>query len=155
MIASTHLAVGAISGLYVQKYLPPQSGILERMAVGFCAGVMSHIIVDAVPHQEYTVQGLKLGVVLLVEIGFIFAFVFYFSRESAVNWIIFGGMAGGAVPDLLGLVYRYIVAWGWLDSLSGLVHLLHGEVPIGLEVSFSFQILLAMLAILLVKLRTT
>ena len=151
LIASTHLAVAAASGLYVQKHLPPQSSLLERMAAGFCAGVASHIIVDSLRHKEYSIQGLELGVVLLVEIVSVFAPVFYFSRKPPVNLIVFLGMAGGAVPDLLGLSFSYVVSWRWLDFLSGLVHLTHGKISLGFEVGFVIQVILAILAVLFIK----
>ena len=150
MIASTHLAVGAAVGLTVQKCLS-ESSSPEKLFWAFVVGVASHVVLDALPHKEYTVDGLRLWLVLLVETGVVFALVLSLQNSLLLNLLIFFGMAGGAIPDLIELSYRYFVKWPLLVNLGSKIHIFHGTIPTGLEVNFYFQLLIAFAAIILVK----
>ena len=151
MIASAHLSVGAFSGVLVQRYLPPECGIVERVAAGFCVGVISHILTDAVPHQEYSVAGYGLGLVLLLEISAVFTLVFYPPIQIAIALVLFSAMSGAAFPDLLGMVHTYLVRWPLLDLLGGALHVFHGKMPVGFRVSFFVQTVISALAIFFVR----
>ena len=154
MIASAHLVVGAASGLMVQKYLPLQYGILERVAIGFCAGVASHILTDALPHQEYTVEGYSLMLVVALEVSAVFWLVFSLNIPTATFLVVFGAMSGAALPDFFSFVYRHVIQLPPLAFFSWLFHIYHGELPIGFELSITAQILIALATILLVRYKT-
>lgn len=154
MIASTHLAVGAVAGLAIQRRLFLDSEIAKRLVFGFVAGYVSHLLLDAFPHQEYGIEGIWLGAVLFVEIITIFS-IFLFSSKSLSflgGAIVFLGMVGGAMPDFLGIVYENFLSWTGLGDVESIVHLfLHGKIPIEFEVNVYVQILIALASVALAK----
>lgn len=154
MIASTHLAVGAATGLVVQKCLSSEASELEKLFWAFTAGFVSHLILDVLPHQEYYFRGAKLGLILFVETMAMFVLLLSSPSNSLLtNIIIFFGMAGGALPDVIGLVHVYVFNWPWLGNLGSKVHFYHGAIPTGFMISFYFQSLITFFAVVLVKLR--
>lgn len=156
MIASAHLAIGAVSGVLVQKYIPPEYGLAERIGIGFCAGVLSHIVIDAPVHQEYTVHGSGLAVVVMLEVALVAGLIFY-PPVSLMDWtsalIIFSSMAGAAFPDVLNISYKYIVQWPVLGILGSIFHFSHQKILIGYPVSIFFQVAMALAAILFLKIK--
>lgn len=151
MIASAHLSVGAFSGILVQKYLPPGSGIVERVVAGFCAGVASHILTDAVPHQEYSIRGCGLAFVLFLEISVVFSLVFYPPVSIVSALVLFGAMSGAAFPDLLEMVYAGFIRWQMLDVAGRALHVFHGKIPLGFRVSFLVQAVISACALFFVR----
>ena len=155
MIASTHLAVGAATGLVAQRFFPSNSNkepVLKRLFFGFVAGYASHLVLDAFPHQEYGINGTALGVILFVEIVAVFAMFFSGRQSSLANAIIFSGMVGGAMPDFLGMVYGDFLSWSQPDDFESMVHLfLHGKIPIGFKVSVYVQIFTALASFVWVR----
>lgn len=156
MIASTHLAVGAATGLMSQMFLSANASNPERLFLAFTAGVVSHLVLDALPHREYPISGLKLGLVLLVEISVVFALVLSSWNSLLLNSIIFFGMAGGAIPDVIELVYFYVFNWSWLNNLGKIIHFSHhrNQSYSGFVFSFNAQIILAILAAIFVRSRS-
>ncbi|KKR02538.1 MAG: hypothetical protein UT29_C0001G0018 [Candidatus Yanofskybacteria bacterium GW2011_GWA1_39_13] len=153
MTASTHLAVGAMAGLLVQKYLP-NAGKSEKLFFGFAAGFVSHLLLDTFPHQEYSIGGIELGAVLFAEIAFAFSMCLSFRQPLLVNAIIFLGMVGGAMPDVVYFANRHLLSWAQLGDLGSIIHLFsHDAVPLGFDVSIYFQLLLAFGAYCFVKLK--
>ena len=147
MIAAAHLAVGAAVGLMVQDCLSGQSNNHRKLVTASVAGFASHILLDAFPHQEYTIDGFWLGAVLFLEIISVFMLILSFQNSWLVNSIIFFGMVGGALPDVTDLVYKYLFQWQWLGNLGGRIHYFHGAIPISFEVNLFVQLLLALLVV--------
>jgi hypothetical protein len=156
MIASTHLAVGAAAGLMAQMFLSANASNLERLFWAFTAGVVSHVVLDALPHREYPINGLKLGLVLLAEISVVFALVLSSWNTLLLNSLIFFGMAGGAIPDVIELVYFYLFSWSWLSNLGKVIHYFHhrNQASAGFVFSFNAQVILAILAAIFVRSRS-
>lgn len=150
MIASAHLIVGAAAGLAVQNNLP-LFGLVGKGTIGFLAGVVSHLLLDAVVHGEYPVQGYKLGLVLLLELVFVFALIFTLPRSSSVNLVIFLAMFGAALPDLFHLIHDYLIGWKWLMSASQVIHLFHGKIFLGFEINFFFQFLISFAGLIILR----
>ena len=148
MIASTHLAAGVFSGLFIQRYLPENSGVIEKIGAGFCAGFVSHLILDAIPHKDYDVSGYVLGGVLSVEILAVLCLVFYPARSAIMNWIILFGMAGAAFPDLFSLGYQYGFKWRWLYDVGQFFHVFHGKSDAVYKMNILSQIFLIILFLL-------
>ncbi len=99
MIASTHLAVGAASGIFIQKYISVRHDFKLRFAVASLAGVATHLFLDALPHEEYSD---KLPWPLLIaEMIAVSLVIFSPDSKWRVNMVIFFGMSGAAFPDLL------------------------------------------------------
>ena len=151
MTVSLHLAAGAATGVAIQKYLPPDVSLPERAFCAFVAGLLSHIFLDAFPHQEYSSGGRVLWAFILGETGLVFALVLLPVDNFVAGAIIFFGMAGGALPDVLELLYTYFFRQEWLASLSAICHLgVHGMVPLSFRVNFWWQSLTAFIFALFV-----
>ena len=150
LIASTHLAVGAAAGLAAQGCLPANSGILVRVGVAFIAGIASHLLLDAPPHAEYASTGARLAEILFLEIAVVFVSIFWLSGNTARGLILFFGMSGGALPDIISLAYKNFFQWNWLGKLGGLLHSTHGKLPMG-EIGFGAQLVIALGAVMFLR----
>jgi hypothetical protein len=151
LIASTHLALGAASGLLVQKIMPDYLGLPERIAAGFSLGLLTHIVADALPHREYMVVENKFWVVVALEILAILFLVYYPLRGWVYGLVMFSALAGAAFPDFLSIFYEYLAGWEWIRNWDNYLHKYHGKVSIGFKVSLVQQVLLAVGLMLLVK----
>lgn len=156
MTASTHLAVGAAAGLVAQEFLSPNAITPEKLFWAFASGIVSHMILDAVPHQEYSIDGFRLGAMILAEAGVVFALVLSLRNSPLMNSIIFLGMVGGALSDVIELVYFYILSWNWLRVLSGIIHFAHYKRPIysGFVLNFYLQAILAIIAVVFARFKS-
>lgn len=151
MTASTHLSVGAAASVAIQKYLP-NSTKSEKLFLGFMAGFASHLLLDSFPHQEYSVEGMRLASVLFLEIATTFFLFLFFRKPTMVNLIIFFGMAGGAMPDAVYFANKHLFDQARFGDLGSIIHLFsHDTVPLGFEVSMYIQFLLALMAFCFVK----
>ncbi len=153
MIASTHLVVGAAAGLAVQRCLSLDVSNSEKLFWAFIAGFASHLILDALPHKEYSIHGLQLWLVLLIETSIAFAFTLFLQNNLLLILLIFLGMVGGALPDVIELVYFHMFNWSWLGSLGRIIHFCHSKNQVNSVLIFNFytQVILAMLAIVFVR----
>lgn len=151
MTASFHLAGGAAAGILAQGILPSDSSNIEKIAISFGAGFLSHLLLDAFPHQEYSFGGAKLGLMLFLEITAILVLLLSPSNSLLVNAVIFFGMVGGAMPDMIELAYIYVLNWSWLGNLGSAAHFFHGDMPTGLKVNLYFQALITIVAVIFVK----
>lgn len=150
MIASAHLAIGVAVGFTAQNYLPSNASNPKKLAIAFVGGIISHLMLDAFPHEEYTSKGPSLWLILFTEIVFVSVLTLSPKDTLFINAIIFLGMLGGALPDLVSIA-RDFLGWVWLNRLTQPIHYFHGRIPT-LEASFTFQVLLALLAVIFVKL---
>ncbi len=156
MNASTHLAVGAFAGLTTVEYFSSGSSEFEKLFWAFIGGFVSHLFLDALPHEEYSVHGLKLGGVLLVEIVVTSVFLLSFVRSLSLKLIIISGMIGGAFPDAINLFRLYVVNIPSLRFLGNIVHVIHFRRGSFFHLTFSFyaQAVITAITILLVKFKT-
>jgi hypothetical protein len=156
LIASTHLAAGAATGLMVQKYLAPDASSPVRLLCSFAVGFVSHLILDALPHKDYSIHGLKLWAILFLEISLIFVLVLSFKNSLPLNLIIFFGMAGGALPDVMWLLNDNLLHWSWLGNLSKINHLTHfrSKSYSGFVFNFYIQVILATIIAFLVRIKS-
>ena len=152
MIASAHLACGAAVSIYIQKYLPVSFREILRYIAAFLAGIVSHILMDAWPHWEYFQHGHKLFIILLIEMALVFAGVFSTRMSRMAAGIVFMGMVGGATPDLSIIILKNFFPWNSLLYFNSTIHVFHGFVPI-FEANWLFQVILAVLAIVYLKLK--
>ncbi|OGN02336.1 MAG: hypothetical protein A2651_01060 [Candidatus Yanofskybacteria bacterium RIFCSPHIGHO2_01_FULL_42_12] len=89
LTASLHLAAGAATGVAIQKYLSLDASLPERAFCAFVAGLLSHIFLDAFPHQEYSSGGRVLWAFILGETGLVFALVLIPVDNFVAGTIIF------------------------------------------------------------------
>src|SRR3989344_7839456 len=119
MTASVHLATGAAGALFVQNYLSVKYDwnydVRKRYLFGFVAGLLAHVVFDALGHAEYSVQGITLLFLLWVEVCVTLLAVLGFSNRVMMPLLMWG-MIGGAIPDLLYFAHEYtgikIFEWG-------------------------------------------
>lgn len=150
MIASTHLAGGAAAAVLVQRFLPVDSSMSTRLGAAVVAGIASHVILDAPIHKEYTITRWELWRMLFIESGVVFLVLMHPFADWPRNAILFAGMVGGALPDLITMSARRL-QWPWLGSIGKTLHAFHGWFPMGFEMGFCLQLLIALTAIILVK----
>lgn len=155
MIASSHLAVGAAAGIAAQALLPSNTSGPERLFCAFAAGFVSHLALDAVPHAEYAIKGLKLWLALFIETGLVFALVLSSKNSLLSNSIIFFGMSGGAAPDLMMMSSDLIFRWQWFREWNDIIHHFHfrGQTSPSFTFGYFIQAVVAMFAILFVRSR--
>jgi len=127
MYAGTHIAVGAAIGAAVyqtfellpSKFRPDDAVVLGISSV---AGLVSHFVLDAIPHSEYgglDIFHIPLYFVLIPEVILISLIVTFLGAvpiQSSRNIMIAAGGFAGAFPD---------VAWitcSWFDRLLGQSH---------------------------------
>ena len=69
--------------------------------------------------------------------------------------LFFFGMVGGALPDVLELLFTYFFRQQWLAGLSAICHLgVHGMVPLSFRINFWWQALATIMLILFTKLKS-
>ena len=113
MIAAAHLAVGAAVGLWgaglangLVAAKPPAVQLAAQLGTAFAFGTASHLMLDAIPHNE-GMYGTALGKwpVLAAELIIIFNAIFWLCYLKELNYlIVFFGMAGGASLDFVHLL---------------------------------------------------
>lgn len=110
MIATTHLAVGAAIGLWgarlVNEVVSFESDIIRmvvKVSIAFILATFSHIVLDAIPHNDEiyrTLHGLTL--VLGTELAITFSLIFLIIHLRNLNLlIVFSGLVGAAWMDVL------------------------------------------------------
>ena len=155
MIATTHLAVGAASGLAAQSLLSSEADMTEKAIIAFTVGFISHLVLDAIPHREYAVSGFTLWAILSVEIAAVFLLILSPSNQLITSLIIFAGMAGGALPDFAGLAYQYFLRWPLFAAFGQTVHFFHfRRASPSLELGYLTQVIIAAVAIIFVKFKS-
>ncbi|MBI2674183.1 MAG: hypothetical protein HYX22_00375 [Candidatus Yanofskybacteria bacterium] len=146
MNASTHLAVGATVGLWCARmaavlvsHKPPQVQLTVQIGVALVAGTLSHLALDAIPHNDGIYKtALGTAPVLIPELaiafGAIFAFVFIRGLDPL---IVFAGVVGAAWPDLFLMLNVNV-------SIHEVLHSLHKP---GLVGSMAVQLVIAIVAL--------
>lgn len=117
MTLATHMVVGAAAAKICTN----------NPAVGFAIGFVSHFLLDAIAHWDYSLASAKSDIFLadsktklslrnkaaLVDVlkvstdallGFLFVFVFLYSGASG-SIILLAGAIGGALPDFLQFIF--------------------------------------------------
>lgn len=155
MTASLHLAAGAAAGAAVKEYLFPDAELSGKMFWAFVAGVASHALLDMFPHQDYELDVFVLRTVVLAEAVLVLAFVLPLAGSFTAGLILFSGVVGGALPDLLGAVCDNFFKHLWLANLGSFLHLYsHGIIPFPFKINFWWQSLMAAILVLFVRIKS-
>ena len=156
MTASVHLATGAASALLIQNYLSVKYdwryNIGRRYFFGFVAGLLSHIIFDALPHAEYTQHGEALMAVLCLE-GVVMMAVIPGWQGPVMAQLLTWGMIGAALPDAFHFAGDYF-GIEWLNQAHSLFHVFHGEV-VFVYMSHPIQVMIAIAAVVYVRIKSS
>ncbi len=133
MILATHAIVGAT----IANVIP------NHPILGFSAALVSHYLLDMIPHDEYDISGLidgknkgllklsKKGIIHLSIIGADFligiAFSFFFFAKNDVRlYATILGILGGVLPDFLQLMYLKFKNQPW-KSFQNLHDFFHAK----------------------------
>lgn len=108
MTTASHAAAGALVG-----------GLLGHPLLGFVGGLLSHVIMDVVPH--YDLPRWEVDAVLTVAVSV--TLIALSGADPAVTW----GLVGGALPDLENLVMKL----GWIRSEQRVFPTHDGPLPHG------------------------
>ena len=149
LIASVHLAVGALGGKIVHKPgIGSKNNYLKLVLIftSFVIGLISHLIMDLFPHQEY---GTWPWLIVITETWVVFLLVFPYGQDSFERLLVFSGISGAAFPDLLSRLNS-----GLSQDLKRFLHKYHGDISIGFDVTILIQICLAITVILFIRRKT-
>lgn len=149
MIATTHLAVGAATGLLGVKlagrFMSSMASTLKqdsiRIGIAFFVATVSHFILDTIPHSD-GIYNTKYGVawVLMFELGIILGIILVLVILHNLNpVIIFAALVGAAWPDVTSFL-------GWTLTLHESTHSLQRPELVG---SLFGQVFIAIVALTL------
>ena len=100
MIASAHIAAGAAVGLIAGRLTMHP---VARAAIAFGSGILSHIILDAIPHADYRgIDSSIVAVFALTETLVMFAILTLMLRGKLLpgwQWSLLPAIAGAMAPD--------------------------------------------------------
>ena len=128
MNAPAHYAIGAASALFIQKYLPVESGPETRIIWALMVAIGSHVVADAIPHSGHFLRGFYLVLELIVWTIIMLVLLVGASRTPLLAMIILAGMVGAAIPDGFSVLSR-IVGWPILVWVNNGLHFYHGKLP--------------------------
>lgn len=125
MIASTHLTAGAMVGVLSYRFLF-KSGSIWGLAGALLAGVVSHFLLDMIPHSEEELYGANeysrfMSVILSVELGLTFLAIYFCGINGSLrdeqNLYLLAGMIGGALPDVPHVLMESLkINWEFLQA---------------------------------------
>jgi hypothetical protein len=122
MIAVGHTSVGVIVGIAATQLLPDSWPLYVQVVVVGLAGVVSHYLMDLVPHGHYDFNGAsptaKSQLYLAIDLGLPLLIVAVICvikfGLGAPSWLVAAGIIGAQLPDVFdGLLYR-----GFMANLS-------------------------------------
>lgn len=160
MIAITHLAVGATAGLWsaklAGKLVDSESDLVQisvRIGSAFVAGTLSHLILDAMPHNEFIYGTPWKWPLLMTEALVVFNVIFWLwyirELEGLDLLVIFFGMVGGAWLDCLSMMRGTVFCNNALISwIIGFHNYFHSTVDPGPMPSLPIQIIIAVIALM-------
>lgn len=130
MVAFGHTAVGALVGLVSYQQLGNSDPLTGLLITG-TTGVISHYIMDCIPHghffreKEYKKKvGLVIIFDLFLSIALYLLTAYYFSSSNLLYtaYILFG-IGGSQLPDILdGLIYIDVLPKKGLIKLEHTIH---------------------------------
>ena len=121
-----------------------------RVATAFALGVLSHVVLDAIPHSDYgSLSRSALLTSVAIEIVATLSLAWYLLRErrlSGLRHVLPAGLAGAMIPDLK--FARYFLpasAGSWVESVGNRFHAPFHAGPTTVAVGLTFEILCTLL----------
>ena len=99
VIASAHLAAGAVAAVIAVSL---GGSSTRRVMTAFVFGVLSHVVLDAIPHSDYLPlpQDRLLAPVLIEALLISLVLAWLLRRSLRAHWPEYlAGLAGAAIPD--------------------------------------------------------
>jgi hypothetical protein len=153
MIASAHIAAGVASGMaaahLVQRPVP-------RAAMAFASGVLTHVLLDALPHGDYgeLERAPVLAIVIAELITAGIALTRILRHRLTTGWPVslMAGLAGAALPDLK-FVAAFVLSPGGAAAVAAIGDGFHqpfhaGPSPLGVGVTIEVVATLVIVALL-------
>ena len=158
MIAAAHVMAGLVAGVVALSARTDGS----RMATGFGLGILSHVVLDAIPHSDY--GSLPASTVLTsvaIELAATFALAWYLLQKRRLPglWAALpAGLAGAMIPDAK--FARYFLpapAGSWIRDVGDRFHAPFHAHPTPVAIGLTLEIVctLLLLGALLLLLRGT
>lgn len=150
MIASTHLAVGAVSGLWGIR-LCKIKNFYWALATAFVVGTASHLLCDSIPHNERIYNSsFDTLPVLLPELAVVSSVIFWivYRRRLSLG-LIFAGIAGAAWMDAFSMINKSLGGNSLLKPVVVFHDLFHSPQEPNLIFSLTVQ---AVIAVVFLKL---
>jgi hypothetical protein len=156
MIAAAHVMAGLVAGVAALSARSSAS----RLATGFGLGVLSHVVLDAIPHSDYgSLPRSALLMSVAVEIVATLGLAWYLLRDRRLPGLRFAlpaGLAGAMIPDLK--FARYFLpppAASWVHDVGDRFHApFHAgptTVTVGLTLEVTCTLLLFGALLLLIR----
>jgi len=145
MIIIPHMLVGAAIGRRVRN-----------IWLVFIFGLISHCLLDFLPHWDYLLRVEITNIEHLIKIGLDFilgaSIIFILIRSCSKKWLVLVGIIAALLPDFLNFIY-YNFGFQWLEPLIKFHHTIHywqglsfwQGFPAGLSVSLLAIIVFALL----------
>ena len=146
MIAAAHVTAGLVAGVAALSARTSR----VRVATAFGLGVLSHVVLDAIPHSDYgTLPRTPLLMSVAIEIVVTLALARYLLRGLRVTGLrsaLLAGLAGAMMPDVKFL--RYFLpapAAAWLKDVGDRSHAPFHAEPTSVAIGLTFEILCTLL----------
>ena len=146
MIAAAHVMAGLVAGVAALSARTSAS----RVATAFGLGVLSHVVLDAIPHSDYgSLPRSALLTSVAIEIVATLALAWYLLRERrlpGLRYALPAGLAGAMIPDLkFGRYFLPSPAASWVETVGDRFHAPFHAAPTTVAVGLTFEILCTLL----------
>lgn len=146
MIAAAHVMAGLVAGMAALSARTDGS----RLAAGFGLGILSHVVLDAIPHSDY--GSLPASAVLTsvaIELAATFALAWYLLRLRRLPglWTALpAGLVGAMIPDAKFARYFLPAPMGsWIRDVGDRFHAPFHAQPTTVAVGLTFEIVCTVL----------
>ena len=148
MIASAHIAAGALVAMASARVT--KNSVL-RIILAFAIGVLSHVLLDAIPHSDYrpfvprTVRWIALGEVFVTTtIAWLIM-----RRRLSKPWMgyVLAGILGAVLPDakFFGRFFGSALP-RWMESVGNQFHVgFHASDPASVPLAWAVEIACALI----------
>ena len=122
----------------------------SRLAAGFGLGVLSHVVLDAIPHSDYgSLPSVAVLISVALEIAATLAVAWYLLRQRHIHglrWSLPAGLAGAMIPDAK--FARYFLpapAGPWIRDVGDRFHAPFHAQPTTVAIGLTFEIVCTVL----------
>jgi hypothetical protein len=141
MIAAAHVMAGLVAGVAATS--ARSNGL--RLAAGFGLGVLTHVVLDAIPHSDYgslSVPLLLASVAIEITATLTLAWFLLRSRHVPGLWFALpAGLAGAMLPDAkFGRYFLPDRVGSWIHTVGDRFHAPFHAEPTTVAVGLSLEI---------------
>lgn len=152
MIASSHLMVGAALGAIVAsaaERLKQKKYWIAGLLFAPLLGIISHFVLDMIPHEEYSLDNKWLLIVLAIETtGVIFLLFLAGLPAMGRKCMLITGLCviGASMPDIPDVIIKvFSINWPWLVKADLFNGYFHAPMDAPYKIDIFTQLLIAIL----------